>query len=113
MRTRNLVYLFVMMASASEFAHPGVMLSKVQLAYIKKNALSTNGGDVRDAYEKALLSPFGALDYKPSGPPASGVIECGSYSHPDHGCSDESRDASTAYLQACVCVRRVSIVDAD
>ena len=91
------------MGSAAEFAHPGVMLSKTQLEYIRENALSKNGGDVRAAYQKALLSPFGALDYKPSGPPDSGVIDCGSYSHPDHGCSDEDRDASTAYLQACVC----------
>lgn len=36
----------------------------------------------------------------PWGPPASGTIECGSYSHPDHGCSNESQDSATAYLQA-------------
>ena len=88
-------------AASQPFAHPGVFVSAPQLAYIRTQ-ITTPGGDadVKAAYAKALASPMGSNSYRPRGPPASGVIECGSYSHPDHGCSDEGHDSATAYLQA-------------
>jgi hypothetical protein len=55
---------------------------------------------VYDAYQKALKSKFARVDYVPRGPPASGVIECGSYSKPNHGCSDENQDSAVAYMQS-------------
>jgi hypothetical protein len=57
-------------------------------------------GPIFEAYSKALSSKFGALKYTPQGPPASGIIDCGSYSHPDVGCSEEAEDSATAYLQS-------------
>jgi hypothetical protein len=48
----------------------------------------------------ANLTPFSLKSYVPAGPPSGGMIVCGSYSHPDFGCSDESRDITHAYLQA-------------
>ena len=47
-----------------------------------------------------MASPLAAFDYKLLGPPATGIIDCGPYSHPDHGCHAEDTDASAAYLQA-------------
>jgi hypothetical protein len=51
------------------------------------------------AYQKALKSSIGSKSYTPKGPPASGTIECGSYSKPNHGCSDEDYDGAAAVLQ--------------
>jgi hypothetical protein len=44
--------------------------------------------------------PLAVLSYTPSGPPADGVITCGSYDKPDYGCMAEARDSAAAYLQA-------------
>jgi hypothetical protein len=86
---------------STDFVHPGVFVSAPQLAYIREQIGSASGDpDVKAAYTKALASPFGSKAYVPHGPPASGVIECGSYDYPNHGCSDESTDSATAYLQA-------------
>lgn len=52
------------------------------------------------AFAKALQSKYADPSYQVQGPPSSGVIDCGSYSHPDDGCSAEDSDASAAYLQA-------------
>ena len=86
--------------SAAPFAHPGVFVSASQLAYIKQQVSSLTDNDVKTAHAKALKSRFADLMYEPRGPPASGVVECGSYSHPDHGCSDENSDSAVAYLPA-------------
>lgn len=84
---------------AMTFTHPGVLVSSSQLEYIKAQ-VKGGTGPVAEAYTKALSSPYGSLSYTPAGPPASGVIECGSYSKPNYGCSDEDADASAAYLQS-------------
>jgi len=86
--------------SATPFVHPGVFVSASQLEYIKQQVSSQTENDVKTAHFKALKSKFADLSYKPRGPPASGVVECGSYSHPDHGCSDENSDSAVAYMQA-------------
>jgi hypothetical protein len=91
----------VSVVPARQFAHPGVFVSASQLQYIREQIHAPGGNaDVKAAYQKALRSEYGDTSYEPHGPPASGVIECGSYSHPNHGCSDENRDSATAYLQA-------------
>lgn len=86
-------------AAMGGFVHPGVLLSAEQLAFVKQQVASQQG-PVYEAYLKALKSKSAALDYKPLGPPASLVIECGSYSHPDYGCTWEGEDGTAAYLQA-------------
>ena len=85
--------------AAAAFVHPGVLVSNSQLELIR-HAVKQGSGPMFDAYRKALNSSYGRLDYVPKGPPASGVIVCGSYNKPNFGCSDESRDTATAYLQA-------------
>jgi len=66
------------------------------LAYIESQL---NVDPIKTAYQKALTSKLSSKTYTPRGPPASGTIECGSYSDPDYGCSDEDMDGSVAYLQ--------------
>ena len=81
------------------FTHPGVLVSGADLTAIRA-AVAAKDGPKYVAYQKAVASPFGNPSYVPRGPPKDGTIVCGSYSKPDFGCSDESRDTSTAYVQA-------------
>jgi hypothetical protein len=82
--------------SPRKFVHPGVVVDQKQLTYIRENLAQE---PFTTAFHKALNSDLGSIDYKPKGPPPSGVIECGGYSKPDHGCSAEDSDASAAVLQ--------------
>ncbi|HEX4032560.1 MAG TPA: alginate lyase family protein [Terracidiphilus sp.] len=86
-------------AAAQAMKHPGVLVSRRQLNFIKRQ-VKEKKGPIYGEYLKAVASPYGALDYKVLGPPETGIIDCGAYSHPDHGCHAEDADASAAYLQA-------------
>lgn len=84
--------------SAQAMKHPGVLVSREQLNFIKQQVRDKRE-PIYGEYEKAVQSPYAALDYKLLGPPETGIIDCGPYSHPDHGCHAEDFDASAAYLQ--------------
>src|ERR1700760_1862233 len=86
-------------ATARTIQHPGVLVSRQQLNAIKE-AVRQRRDPAYSEYQKAVSSQYAALDYKVQGPPSTGVIECGSYSNPDHGCHAEDDDAAAAYLQA-------------
>ncbi|MDJ0345923.1 SDR family oxidoreductase [Streptomyces sp. H10-C2] len=51
----------------------------------------------KSAYDKMLASPYASLSrtVKPRS-----VVECGSYSNPSNGCTDEREDAIAAYTDA-------------
>jgi len=83
-------------AAPSKWVHPGVLVDSTRLSWIKSQ-LTTD--PIATAYQKALKSKLGNKTYTPHGPPSNGVIECGSYSDPDYGCSDEDMDGSVAFLQ--------------
>ena len=85
--------------TAQAFQHPGVLLSRAQLEFMKAEV---NAGvePFRTEFQRAKDSEYGDLNYKPKGPPATGVIECGSSSHPDFGCKDEDADSAAAYVQS-------------
>jgi hypothetical protein len=85
--------------SGGGFTHPGVLVSNADLENIR-GQVAAKAGPRYVAYLKAVASPFGDPAYVPRGPPEDGKIVCGSYSHPDFGCSDESHDTSTAFVQA-------------
>jgi hypothetical protein len=87
------------LAQAQRMKHPGVLVSREQLNFIKRQ-VEEKKEPIYSEYQKALVSEYAALDYKLQGPPATGMIECGSYSRPDHGCHAEDADATAAYLQA-------------
>lgn len=72
-------------------------MSSSQLDYMKEQ-IASGSGNVYDAFQKAKQSKY--IYSTPQGPPANGIIDCGSYSKPDYGCSDEDSDATAAYLQA-------------
>lgn len=87
-------------ASAQEtFVHPGVLVSRKQLDFVK-GQVANQIEPIYSAFLKAQNSTYGSLTYTPQGPPADGVVNCGSYSNPNVGCSAENADASAAYTQA-------------
>ena len=85
--------------SPDRIQHPGVVVSRARITAIKA-AIASKLEPVYSAYKKALASPSADPKYRPRGPPASGTIDCGSYDHPDNGCSDEDRDGDAAALQS-------------
>lgn len=81
------------------FQHPGVLVSRAQLDYIKA-MVAAHSEPFYSAYLKALNSNLGQLNYQIQGPPADGIINCGPTSNPNIGCSAADNDSSAAYLQA-------------
>jgi hypothetical protein len=81
------------------FQHPGVLVSRAQLDYIKIMVAAHNE-PFYSAFLKAQNSNIGSLTYQIQGPPATGIIECGPTSNPNIGCSAADNDSSAAYLQA-------------
>jgi hypothetical protein len=86
-------------AHAQAMKHPGVLVSGKQLNFVK-GQVKEKKEPIYGEFQKAIASQYAALDYKLMGPPTTGMIECGSYSRPDHGCHAEDADATAAYLQA-------------
>lgn len=84
---------------AQTMQHPGILLSKAQLDFVKAQ-VQAHQEPFYSQYQKAMASPYGALDYRPQGPPPTGIIDCGSYSRPDHGCHIADDDSTAAYVQA-------------
>ena len=101
MRLRLLIVLAAICgaAQAQAMKHPGVLVSRQQLNFIRQQ-VAEKRQPIYGEYLKAVASPLAAFDYKLLGPPATGIIDCGPYSRPDHGCHAEDTDASAAYLQA-------------
>lgn len=92
-------FYFLAILCAYAFVHPGVFVNSAQIELIKE-AIQAKRSPVFEFYTKAIEGPYGQLNYKVQGPPESGTIECGSYSHPDYGCSAENSDGVTCFLQA-------------
>ncbi|HEY4356999.1 MAG TPA: alginate lyase family protein [Acidobacteriaceae bacterium] len=86
-------------SGAQTFQHPGVLVSRAQLDYIKA-MVQAHVEPFYSTFIKAQNSTWGSLSYAPIGPPAGGMIQCGSSSVPDIGCSDSDNDATAAYTQA-------------
>ena len=86
-------------ACGAAWVHPGVFVGTEQLATAAA-AVAAGTQPVAAAFAEAVASLYAAKSYKPEGPPASGTIECGAYSMPDHGCGAEDRDGAAAFLQA-------------
>jgi len=86
-------------AVAQPMKHPGVLVSRQQLDFVKRQVKGKKE-PIYSEFQKAVASQYAALDFKMQGPPETGIIECGPYSRPDHGCHAEDYDASAAYLQA-------------
>jgi hypothetical protein len=86
-------------AAAQAFQHPGVLVSRAQLDFIKAQ-VKAKVEPFYTQFQHAQANKYGDLNYKLKGPPENGIIACGPISRPDLGCHDEDADASAAYLQA-------------
>ena len=78
-----------------QFRHPGILVNKGQLDFIR-DKVKAGAQPWKAAYDKAM-GELGSLSRKAT---PREVVECGPYSSPDIGCSEEINDASAAYILA-------------
>lgn len=78
------------------FTHPGVLVSEDQLDFVKAR-VQAGEQPWADAFRQMMDSPFADQNRQPT---PRAVVECGSYSNPNHGCTDEREDAIAAYTNA-------------
>lgn len=83
-------------AAPAVFAHPGVMVSRAQLDFVK-GRVQAGAQPWKAAFDQMAASPFASLTRNPT---PRAVVECGSYSNPNIGCTDERQDALAAYTLA-------------
>jgi Alginate lyase len=91
--------LFILPASSQTFQHPGVLLDRTQLDFLKAQ-VAAKAQPFYQEFLWAKASSYGALDYRLQGPPKDNIIDCGSHSNPNHGCREEDSDGTAAYLQS-------------
>jgi hypothetical protein len=78
------------------FAHPGVLVDRAQLDFVRAKVLA-GAQPWKSAYDQMRTSGYAALSRTPM--PRS-TVDCGSFSNPDNGCTDERTDALAAYADA-------------
>jgi hypothetical protein len=83
-------------AAPATFAHPGVLVSRAQLDFVRTK-VSAGAQPWKAAYDQMLASRYAALSRTPK---PRAVVECGAYSNPNNGCTDEREDAIAAYTMA-------------
>ncbi|MER6783940.1 alginate lyase family protein [Streptomyces sp. NPDC000658] len=83
-------------AAPTAFVHPGVTVSRAQLDFVR-DKVGTAAQPWKGAFDQLLASKYADLNRTPK---PRAVVECGSYSNPDHGCTDEREDALAAYTDA-------------
>jgi len=71
-------------------------VNKEQLEFIKSK-VSAGAQPWKGAYDRVRNSHYASLSYQPK---PRATVECGSYSMPDNGCTEESEDSVAAYTQA-------------
>ncbi|NUK71933.1 alginate lyase family protein [Streptomyces lunaelactis] len=80
-------------AAPVNFTHPGVLVSRPQLDFVKAK-VQAGAQPWKGAYDQMLGSKYASLT-RTAKPRA--IVECGSYSNPNNGCTDEREDAIAAY----------------
>ncbi|QHA02628.1 hypothetical protein GQF42_04380 [Streptomyces broussonetiae] len=83
-------------AAPTAFAHPGVTVSRAQLDFARGKVLA-GAQPWKDAYDQMMASQYASLSRTPK---PRAVVECGPYSNPNYGCTDEREDAIAAYTDA-------------
>ncbi|MFD7156369.1 alginate lyase family protein [Kribbella sp. NPDC059898] len=78
------------------FTHPGVGVSQAQLDFVRAK-VQTGAQPWTDAFNQAKSSSYASLSRTPK---PRAVVECGPYSNPNYGCTDEREDAIAAYTDA-------------
>lgn len=83
-------------AAPAAFVHPGVTVSKGQLDFARTQVLA-GAQPWKGAYDQMMASRYASLTRTPA---PRATVECGSYSNPNYGCTDEREDAIAAYTDA-------------
>ncbi|MFI5753959.1 alginate lyase family protein [Streptomyces sp. NPDC051569] len=83
-------------AAPANFTHPGVNLNTAQLDFVR-GRVQAGAQPWKAAYDQMLGSAYASLS-RTAKPRA--IVECGSYSNPNNGCTDEREDAIAAYTDA-------------
>jgi hypothetical protein len=83
-------------AAPTAFTHPGVTVSRAQLDFVR-GKVDSAAQPWKGAFDQLLASKYANLTRTPK---PRAVVECGSYSDPNHGCTDEREDALAAYTDA-------------
>ncbi|MZD05842.1 hypothetical protein GTW43_16940 [Streptomyces sp. SID5785] len=83
-------------AAPAAFAHPGVTVSQGQLDFAK-NKVDAGAQPWKSAFDQMMASKYADLNRTPK---PRATVECGSYSNPNYGCTDEREDAIAAYTDA-------------
>ncbi|MEU0177562.1 alginate lyase family protein [Streptomyces massasporeus] len=83
-------------AAPAAFAHPGVTVSKGQLDFTRSK-VNAGAQPWKGAFDQMMASRYADLNRTPR---PRAVVECGSYSNPNLGCTDEREDAIAAYTHA-------------
>nr|WP_296065916.1 alginate lyase family protein [uncultured Actinoplanes sp.] len=83
-------------AAPATFAHPGVLVSRGQLDFVKSK-VNAGAQPWLNAYNQMIASRYASLSRTPR---PRATVECGSYSNPNLGCTDEREDAIAAYTDA-------------
>jgi hypothetical protein len=78
------------------FTHPGVGVSRAQLDFVRAK-VQAGAQPWTDAFNQAKNSSYASLSRTPR---PRAVVECGPYSNPNYGCTDEREDAIAAYTDA-------------
>lgn len=83
-------------AAPATFVHPGVTVSKGQLDFAR-GRVTAGAQPWKGAFDQMMAGRYADLNRVPK---PRAVVECGSYSNPNYGCTDEREDAIAAYTQA-------------
>jgi hypothetical protein len=83
-------------AAPATFVHPGVTVSQGQLDFARSK-VDAGTQPWKGAFDQMLASKYADLNRTPK---PRAVVECGSYSNPNYGCTDEREDAIAAYTDA-------------
>jgi hypothetical protein len=84
------------LAAPATFTHPGVLVSRPQLDFVRAK-VQAGAQPWTSAYQQMMASSYASLSRTPK---PRAVVECGSYSNPNNGCTDEREDAIAAYTLA-------------
>lgn len=80
-------------AAPTTFTHPGVLVSRPQLDFIRTK-VNAGAQPWKLAYDRMMASKYADLTRVPK---PRAIVECGPYTNPNHGCTDEREDAIAAY----------------
>ncbi|MEU0411571.1 alginate lyase family protein [Streptomyces griseorubiginosus] len=83
-------------AAPATFVHPGVTVSQGQLDFVR-GKVNAGAQPWKGAFDRMLAGKYADLNRTPK---PRAVVECGSYSNPNYGCTDEREDAIAAYTDA-------------